>query len=932
MKKILLVLLLLISATITVHTVNATDLKGESEITNLVIFIRFNDEQDYEAPNSLGSYTSLFNSKTSNSLWGYFDEVSYNQLNVNTVLTEQNNQILFYTALEDRSYFEPYSETNPNGYNSGQQSHREHQLIKAALDYFDTEGVIDPSINLDVNQDGQIDSLTVLVSGETTEWSTLLWPHQWELYTFKYGGGFTEDAPRINGVAAYTYNLGLLGNGYSILELSTLAHEMFHVIGSPDLYHYYKDEGIDPVGIWDLMERNLTVPQHMLGYMKYQYGGWIDEATPMVDSTTYTLYPIREDGSNYYVYDTGYSNEYIYFEYRDAQSYDIDQGQEGLIVYRVDLDYQGMGNRNGMYNDNLESVNEVFVFRPGITDFIEPIIVENYSSGFIFDAALGNTYTEAGLGTNMPIFHSDGTLINIKINNVTIHDGYITFDFATPPRLMLDTMTDPLPLESTTLYDHPSVTYDVLVQGLKETQDLYYKFNVEDEYQLLDSNAISINNTVSSIFVKIKEGEELILETTYDILFNNIIESEHPYDENFDKFWYIEYLEPEEVILTFNDLFELYDDVDYLTIETSEGIETFYSKELKNIQLVYTTDFIKVHLHSEQKLYRADYGFLIDIQIIDNVDILLNGLEETNTEIYEDYIDQGATIVGVDSDSYTYNIVHNIDVSIFGDYIVSYELVNEYNEVVKTIERIVTVTDSTPPEVVLNGDYETTIEAGAEYIDLGVTATDNYSTELRIEVYSQLYETNKIGQFIVVYSVYDEYNNLTEIRRVVNIIDTTPPSIYLLPGVDTVLQGEEWIDGGINGIDSVSNQLSYYYHTDLDENIPGTYQVNYVLFDSSGNESYITRYVTVLEKERELEEVEIKCDLMITTYNETDTLDLKDCFINEEKMNMTHDVNIMIPGTYEVVYSLNGYKKYYYVYIYRTDPEPELYYDRRIYL
>ena len=48
----------------------------------------------------------------------------------------------------------------------------------------------------------------------------------------------------------------------------------------------------------------------------------------------------------------------------------------------------------------------------------------------IEDAALSqsNLYDEMGLGTDIAMFYSDGTLMNITIKNVVEHDGYITFD------------------------------------------------------------------------------------------------------------------------------------------------------------------------------------------------------------------------------------------------------------------------------------------------------------------------------------------------------------------------------------------------------------------------------------------------------------------------------------------------------------------------
>ena len=73
-------------------------------------------------------------------------------------------------------------------------------------------------------------------------------------------------------------------------EVSTLCHELFHVLGAPDLYHY-TSSAVTPVGPWDLMGSGSA---HMGAYMKWKYAGakWITSIPEITTSGTYTLNPL----------------------------------------------------------------------------------------------------------------------------------------------------------------------------------------------------------------------------------------------------------------------------------------------------------------------------------------------------------------------------------------------------------------------------------------------------------------------------------------------------------------------------------------------------------------------------------------------------------------------------------------------------------------
>ncbi len=73
-------------------------------------------------------------------------------------------------------------------------------------------------------------------------------------------------------------------------EVKIICHEMFHALGAPDLYHYYDNQEISPVGPWDLMESGFG---HMGAHMKWKYAGgeWVTSIPEITTSGNYSLNP-----------------------------------------------------------------------------------------------------------------------------------------------------------------------------------------------------------------------------------------------------------------------------------------------------------------------------------------------------------------------------------------------------------------------------------------------------------------------------------------------------------------------------------------------------------------------------------------------------------------------------------------------------------------
>ncbi len=367
---------------------------------NIVVFIRFNDESEFNA--TIDPYDSQFNDESNVSMKDYFDNVSYNQLSIDSTFYPQpsSGNVVSYQDTYDRSYFQPYDETtNPNGYQEGERGSREQALLKRAIEHVETQ-ITNSGINVDQDNDGYVDNVVFIVKGSPDGWSDLLWPHRWVLYL--------EDA-YIGGKQVWDFNFQLETH----LGVSVLCHEMFHSLGAPDLYRYY-DSTITPIGPWDLMAYNGNPPQHMNAFMKYKYGKWIDSIPQISSSGNYSLNPLSSSTNNVYKIPSPNSNsEYFIVEYRKRDTtYEQSIPGEGLLVYRINSS-AGDGNADG-------PPDEVYVYRPNGT-------LNNTGSLYSAHFSQSAGRTAINDSTNPDSFLSDGSPGGLNISNIGATNSQISF-------------------------------------------------------------------------------------------------------------------------------------------------------------------------------------------------------------------------------------------------------------------------------------------------------------------------------------------------------------------------------------------------------------------------------------------------------------------------------------------------------------------------
>ncbi|MCF7814071.1 MAG: M6 family metalloprotease domain-containing protein [Candidatus Cloacimonetes bacterium] len=374
---------------------NRTRVSTIGELNNLVVFIRFADQDEFTE--TLTQYNNMFNATGQSSLYQYFDEVSDEQLDITSYFYPEpnGNFIVSYQSPNPRSYYLPYNATtNPGGYQPGQQGQREHELLQAAIQFIEPQ--IPTNLDLDNDDDGKVDNVCFIVKGATGAWADLLWPHMWVLYTLNV---------YIHGVQVWTYNFQLSASLNSS-GVGVLCHEMFHSLGAPDLYHY-TGNGISPTGSWDLMCSNTNPPQHMSAWMKYKYGLWFDEVPEINSTGTYSLEPLADSPfSCYKIPSPNSATEFFIVEYRRRTGlFEPSIPGDGLLIYRIDSNENG--NAQG-------PPDEVYLYRPDGTTTVNGSV--NQAN---FSADVGRTMFNDN--TNPACFLQYGNPGGIFINDI----GYI---------------------------------------------------------------------------------------------------------------------------------------------------------------------------------------------------------------------------------------------------------------------------------------------------------------------------------------------------------------------------------------------------------------------------------------------------------------------------------------------------------------------------
>ena len=122
-----------------------------------------------------------------------------------------------------------------------------------------------------------------------------------------------------------------------------------------------------------------------------------------------------------------------------------------------------------------------------------------------------------------------------------------------------------------------------------------------------------------------------------------------------------------------------------------------------------------------------------------------------------------------------------VDTSTLGTYTLEYTYTDVAGNIGNTVTRSVTVTDATPPVVVLQGSGTVSIPQSSLYTDDGASWTDNVDGTGTIDPASSgTVDTSILGTYTLEYTYTDVAGNIgNTVTRSVTVTDATPPVVTL---------------------------------------------------------------------------------------------------------------------------------------------------------
>lgn len=384
-------------------TINAKGLVNERKthpflnetVNNIVIFIDFPDVT-FSSSLDADYFDEILNTND-NSLKSWFETASYGKTSLVSHLYPMPNGTVLgtYTDIYPRTTYQVHhkdSTGNDVYMLNGEvisRSTLEHDLLQRAVNAVSSQ--ITEELNVDIDENNYVDSITFIVAGNHEGWSQLLWSHKWSMSRNAYING-----KRVSTYAFVLENRLKLNAAYD----SVLQHELFHVYGAPDLYHYTDNSNV--VGRWDNMCN--SEGQMICTYMKYKYGNWIDEIPEIKsDTQTYTINKNTFPTDNCYVLRSPHSsNEFFVVEYRKKEEpfEDMIPGT-GIVIFRIDSRFNGNANYNG-------------------TTILDEV--------FVSTTPPANSARYPYYSNEVNLYLQDGTNAGIKLSNFVLSGDTASFD------------------------------------------------------------------------------------------------------------------------------------------------------------------------------------------------------------------------------------------------------------------------------------------------------------------------------------------------------------------------------------------------------------------------------------------------------------------------------------------------------------------------
>ena len=229
--------------------------------------------------------------------------------------------------------------------------------------------------------------------------------------------------------------------------------------------------------------------------------------------------------------------------------------------------------------------------------------------------------------------------------------------------------------------------------------------------------------------------------------------------------------------------------------------------------------------------------------------ITLNGPASQTLECHVGtYTEAGASAVDDRDGAVAVTPSGSVNSLAVGSYTITYTARDAAGNTV-TATRTVTVVDTTPPAITLNGPASLTLECHLEtYTEAGATATDLCDGAVPV-VISGSVDADAEGTYTLTYTAKDGAGNTATATRTVKVVDTTPPAITLIGAASQTIECHvgTYTEAGATALDACDGAVTVAIDGSVDTTVEGTYTFTYTAADAAGNTATATRTVEVVD-------------------------------------------------------------------------------------
>ncbi|MCK5862054.1 MAG: DUF5011 domain-containing protein [Candidatus Hydrogenedentes bacterium] len=181
---------------------------------------------------------------------------------------------------------------------------------------------------------------------------------------------------------------------------------------------------------------------------------------------------------------------------------------------------------------------------------------------------------------------------------------------------------------------------------------------------------------------------------------------------------------------------------------------------------------------------------------------------------------------------------------------------DEQGELTINFARMVHISDTLSPFIMLDGETEITLDCNTTYEEAGMRAADYCEGNLTADiVITGNVDTSTAGVYTITYHVADQTGASGTAIRTVHVLEDLAPVITLAGGAETTVEcGSSFEDPGATALDDCEGDLTHAIQIGgdrVDSSVPGVYEITYDVTDSFGNSAVqVIRTVTVVDKTR----------------------------------------------------------------------------------